>query len=323
MIPEQIQTLKNRSKAATVNVILHITASIIGMLLPLIVQSMVENPLEVAWWQPSGKLILTYIPLIGIAFSFTGALTIIIAFISVDESFHKNLLKKEIEKRSIKDTFSHMKEPLRDKKYRNFILTGFFSRFSGKIIGIAVFPFITYVLLFEDAQFFIYVIISFTCKFGWFAVWKLIGKKHKNLVKIYSWTLIIAIFASALELLFLFQIPNFSVKVALFVVSYGTILGSMYAFNLFATPISAALIDEAAEMRGNSNKQQAVTKISGSYTGASSFMATIGSAFSSILVGIFLFGNNKTDSFILTLCFSTTGLFYLLAFLSIRKVKLK
>ena len=322
MFPEQTQTLKNRSKVATVNSILIIIASIVGLLMPLIVQSLVDNPLEVAWWQPSSAPLLTFIPLIGIAFAIAGAITILITFFTIDESFHTDSLAKEFVKKSIKDTFSHMKDPMKDKKYRKLMITGFFNQFSGKIIGVAVFPFITYVLLFEDAQFFIYIIISITCKFGWFAVWKLIGSKFRNLVRIYSWTLIIAIIASFLELLFLFQIPNFSVKVALFAVSYGTILGSMYVFNLFGPPIAAALIDEAAEKYGNPNKLESIAEISGSYSGANSFLVTIGAAFASIFVGLFLFGNNKSNPTILTICFATTGIFYLLAMLSIRRIKL-
>jgi len=322
MFPEQTQTLKNRSKVATINSILIIVASIVGLLMPLIVQSMVDNPLEVAWWQPSSAPILTFIPLIGIAFAIAGAITVLITFFAIDESFHSDSRNKEFVKKSIKETFSHMQDPIKDKKYRKFMFTGFFNQFSGKIIGIAVFPFITYVLLFTDAQFFIYIIISITCKFGWFAVWKLIGSKFHNYVRIYSWTLIIAIIASFLELLFLFQIPNFSVKVALFAVSYGTILGSMYVFNLFGPPISAALVDEAANNRGNPDRLQVLAEISGSYSGALSFTTTIGAAFASIFVGVFLFGNNKTNPTILTICFATTGIFYLLALLSMRRIKL-
>jgi len=322
MFPEQTQTLKNRSKVATVNSILIIIASIVGLFMPLLVQSFVEIPKEVAWWQPSSLPILTFIPLIGTAFAIAGAITILITFFTIDESFYKTSLEKEFVKRSISDTFSRMKEPMKDKKYRKLMISGFFNQFSGKIIGVAVFPFITYVLLFEDAQFFIYIIISITCKFGWFAVWKLIGTKFRNLVRIYSWTLIIAVIASSLELLFLFQIPNFSMKVALFAVSFGTILGSMYVFNLFGPPISAALIDEAAEKRGNPNKLKSIAEISGSYSGASSFLVTIGAAFASMYVGIFLYGNNKTNPTILTICFATTGIFYLLALLYMRKIKL-
>ena len=323
MFPEQTQTLKNRNKVATINSILIILSSIIGLLMPLIVQSLVDNPLEVAWWQPSSLPILTFIPIIGIAFAIAGVVTVLITFITIDESFHSDLLEEDFIKKSIKETFLQMKDPIKDKKYRKFMTTGFFNQFSGKIIGVAVFPFITYVLLFEDTQFFIYIIISITCKFGWFAVWKVIGSRFQNLVRIYSWTLIIAVIASALELLFLFQIPNFSLKVALFAVSYGTILGSMYVFNLFGPPISAALVDEAADNRGGPDRLQVIAEISGSYSGAISFTTTIGAAIASIFVGVFLFGDNKTNSIILTICFATTGIFYFLALLSMRQIKLK
>jgi Na+/melibiose symporter-like transporter len=58
MLPEQSQTQKNRKKVASNRAMFSIIASILALLLPLIVQSVLPDPQNVKWWQPSGELIL-------------------------------------------------------------------------------------------------------------------------------------------------------------------------------------------------------------------------------------------------------------------------
>ena len=96
MGPEQSQTHKNREKVASVATILSIIASILALLLPLLVQSLLNDPENVKWWEPSGKVILFYIPIIGGLFAIFGFISIILTFYSVDESFHK--ISQEAEK---------------------------------------------------------------------------------------------------------------------------------------------------------------------------------------------------------------------------------
>jgi len=90
MMPEQSQTYKNREKIAAWRAIFMITASILALLLPLIIQSILEDPENVKWWEPSGKVILFYMPIIGVGFASFGLFSLILTFFSVDESFHKN-----------------------------------------------------------------------------------------------------------------------------------------------------------------------------------------------------------------------------------------
>ena len=57
MLPEQSQTLKNRELVASIRVIFRIAASVIAIFLALVVQSMLDDPQHVKWWDPSGKVI--------------------------------------------------------------------------------------------------------------------------------------------------------------------------------------------------------------------------------------------------------------------------
>jgi len=322
MFPEQSQTLKNREKISSIQTIISIVASILALLLPLIVQSMLVKPKEAKWWTASGQLVLFFIPIIAIIFVSFGIIGVFAAFFTIDESFHVNAPTQYIKKKSIKATIQHMKKPILDEKFRKFVLVGFYSGFSGKIIGLVLIPFLTYVMLFVGAKYLIYIIISISCKFGWFLFWKKLINNNRDLIKLYSTCLFTMVIASILELFFLVQLLSFEFKVVLFIISYGTILGSMYAVGLFGGPISGALIDEAADKLNYTNKLEAVSEISGAYAGFSSFMVTVSPAIASIIVGFILTGNNESNPYIITLCLSSTAFFYFLAWLYIRQIKL-
>lgn len=55
MYPEQSQTDENRQKIAAVGTVLNIIASILALLLPLAVQSLLQDPENVKWWGLQGK----------------------------------------------------------------------------------------------------------------------------------------------------------------------------------------------------------------------------------------------------------------------------
>jgi len=322
MFPEQSQTEENRKKIASVGTIWQILASILALLVPLAVQSILTDPENVKWWESSGKIILFYMPLIGATFSIFALFCIILTFFSVDESFHETTLEEETEKVSLNMVFHQMIIPAKDKKYRKFMAMGLFSGISGRIVGLIIIPFLTYVLKFRGTDYFIYVIVSFSCKYGWYFFWKKM-RDRQALVKTFSLCMTLSVIASFLELFFLIEILNFEVKIALFVISYGTVLGSMYAFGLFNGPVFSALVYEAAEEIETKDLDEAVSAISGAYVGLTTFISTLGPAIASILIGIILMGPNQKSSSILTICLASTGIFYLIALLYLRQIKLE
>jgi len=322
MFPEQSQTEENRKKIASVGTIWQILASILGLLVPLAVQSILPDPENVKWWDTSGRIILFYMPLIGASFSIFALFAIILTFFSVDESFHKTTLEEKAEKVSLNMVFHQLIIPARDKKYRKFMAMGLFSGISGRIVGLIIIPFLTYVLKFRGTDYFIYVIVSFSCKYGWYYFWKKM-RDRQALVKTFSLCMALSVIASFLELFFLIEILNFEVKIALFVISYGTVLGSMYAFGLFNGPVFSALVYEAAEETETKGLDEAVSAISGAYVGLTTFIGTLGPAIASILIGIILMGPNQKSSSILTICLASTGIFYLIALLFLRQIKLE
>jgi len=322
MLPEQSQTLKNRSSVAANGTLLTIIASIFVMLFPLIIQSVLEDPENLKWWEPSGKILILYIPIIALIFAIIGVIGIASAFFSVDESFYMSAKSIKIEKKSLKKTFQQMKVPYNDKKYRTFLMVGFNTQFASKVIGIVIMPFLIYVVMFYGTTFLIYVLVAIVCKFGWFYFWRKNQVKY-DLIRAYRLCLIASIIASAFELLFLIQILSFEMRVALFVTTYGTVLGSMYAYGLFNTPLACALVDESAERIDQNKKEKAVSEISGSYFGINGFMQSLGQALASIFVGLFLIGANEENQVVITIIMVSAGLFYLFALIYLIKMRRK
>jgi hypothetical protein len=155
-------------------------------------------------------------------------------------------------------------------------------------------------------------------------------KRQGNLLKTYKLNVIFIAIAAFLELLFLIKM-NLTFGLTIFILSYGTVLGSMYATNLFSQPIINEMVDRAAEMYliKNTNesidKDQAVTRLSGAYYGLMMFASSLLGALSSTIYGVIYQGENSRNPIILTLGLVSMGLFHIvsLVLLQLFKVKFK
>ncbi len=322
MLPEQSQTLENRKKVASTGAFLAIVASIFAMALPLVIQSVLPEPDNVKWWEPSGEVVLLLMPIVGIIFVIFGIISIFLTFFSVDESFHARKSNEVVEKTSLKDTIHQLSIPAKDKKFKKLLSTTFFINISGRIIGIVIIPFLTYVLQFSGSLFFIYIIIAIICKFGGFYFWKAMLVRY-DLIKTFTLCLTFSVVASFFELLFLVNVLSFEIKIALFATAYGTVLAGIYAFGLFSAPITSALIEEAASDFDSQNNENAISNLSGAYFGLLSFITSMGLAISSIFIGFILVGTNEENPIIITILLASTGIFYFIALMFLRKIKLK
>lgn len=321
MLPEQSQTLKNRESVASVRSAFSIIASVVALLLPLIIQSLLDDPSNAKWWTPSGKIVLFYIPIIGTCFAVFGLISVLLIFFSVDESFHDLNGETKSEKVTILGRFRQMAIPARDSNYRNLIIAGFFGGIAGKTLGLLVFPFQTYVLNFTSGGFYTYVLISVFGKFAWYFFWMKIRKRN-HILKSYTTTLILASSFSFIGTFFLIRFLPFEFQLALYIITWSTVLGSMYSGPLFAIPIRAALVHEAAENSEEKEVDVAMAKISGSYYGLSSFISSMGPAIASLLFGFILSGPNQENPIVLILLWCSMGIYYLLSLTFIRRIKI-
>jgi Na+/melibiose symporter-like transporter len=215
-----------------------------------------------------------------------------------------------------------MKSPLWDKKFRKYLSVRFFNSISGKILGIIVIPFLTYTLMFTGSKYYIYVIVSFTSKIIGFYVWRRLLKKN-SILKTYIVCISASIIACFLDLLFLIEIFSAEFELILFIITIGTILGSMYGLGLFNPPLASVLVYEAADRVEDADFDETVSNISGAYFGVSSFIMAAGSSLASLIVGFILTGSNAENSMIITLTISSMGIFYLVSLFFLKRIKLQ
>lgn len=332
VLPEISQTLKNRKKAATVSANLRVLSSIISIAFPNIIQSLLEDPKNTGYWTNSGKFIMNVMPTISIIFAIPVIICILIAFFSIDESFHMDVAN--FKKRTVKDTFKNLFIPVRDKEYMKIMAAGVSSQSSQFVLLFTIIPFIAFVLGRNlslgqiNSLYIFYIIMSITTKFVWLYIWKIIMKKQQNLLKTYKWNVILIMIAAFVELIFIIEL-NLTFGLVLFILSYGTVLGSMYATSLFSAPILNEMVDRAAEMHliknshDSLNKDQAVTRLSGAYYGLMMFATSIVAAFSSTIYGVIFQGDNSRNPIILTLGLMSMGIFHVIALIFLRLFKVK
>ncbi|MHA1991462.1 MAG: MFS transporter [Candidatus Hodarchaeales archaeon] len=332
IIPEISQTLINRKKVAELSANLMIISSIIGISFPNIIQSLIDDPRNTGYWTSSGKFIMNVMPVITIIFGILVAVCILISFFSIDESFH--LRDTNFKKRSIKNTFKNLFIPVKDKEYMKFMAAGVSTQMSQYVLSFTIIPFIAFVLgrnLFPkqiSALYILYIIISNSLKFIWLLIWKIVMDKHQKLLKTYKLNLVFMIFASFLELFFLFELI-LPLGLILFIFSFGTVIGSMYATPLVSSPLLNEMVDRAAEMhliqnsQESLNKDQAVTRLSGAYYGLMMFVASMIGAFTSAIFGFIFQGENSENPVILTLGLVSMGFFQIVALVFLRFFKVK
>ncbi|MFW9880463.1 MAG: hypothetical protein ACFFG0_45930, partial [Candidatus Thorarchaeota archaeon] len=297
-------------------------ASIVALMLPLIVQSLLPDPTNAKWWTDSGRIVTTLIPIIGTGFSFFGLISVLSIFFSVNENFHNLNVEYQQEKISIINRFRQMAIPAKDVSFRYVVIAGFFAGLAGRTLGTLVFPFQNFVLEFRDVAFYTYIFISIFGKFGWYFFW-IKMRKRNHIIKSYSTSLLLAIIASFLGSFFLIPLLPFGAELTLYIITWSTVLGSMYSAPLFSIPLTAALVHEAAEKSEEPDINVAMSKISGSYYGLASFIRSLGPAGITLIIGFILSGENESNPTIMVLLWVIMGFFYSAALVAIKKIKIK
>jgi Na+/melibiose symporter-like transporter len=330
MIPEQCQTEKNRVLVASLQGLFSIFGSVIGILLPMILQSMLEDPTKTKWWQPSGAFLIGRIPFIGGLFAFIGAAFLLLTFFTTDESFQKTNLAQN-QKKTIKETFQQVFQPIQDPKYKPFLVQTVFWNMGMRILMVVILPLLTFVLLLQGVEFIIFVLIIIPFAFGGFLFWNLKIPKY-GLLSGYRYSILISIIMLFLTPIFLLEFSP-SLKLVLAVLIMGLALACLVAGFLFPTPIVSALIDEAAlsfaqtrdltDISLEDRKNDLVSQLSGGYYGLFSFTINFSSGLANLILGGIFTGSNADNPFYIVLSLPVAAILFFLAWSAIRKLSLK
>ena len=331
MLPEQSQTLKNRTKVAEVQGILQIISSVFSIGIPMILQSVIDRD-NAKYWESSGPFIISIIIIMSSILTAIGSILLIFMFFTVDEKFLKNM---EFEKKSVINTFKQTFTPIKDKNYRKFLGMRIFNSIGGTMVGMMVIPFVTYVLgrgkttQQGDFLFVFYPIVSITTKFFWLWIWKKIHKRNQfDIMKSYNMCMTVYVLSAAGEAVFFF-VFSFEITLILFFLIYGTLLGAMFSMNLFSPPLMNAIIDEGARKialkmseEKNIRYDQVVSQISGSYYGLLNFSFSMSGAITTSIVGI-IFAGNETNYIVINSIFVSMSFFFFLSWILLRTIKIE
>ena len=128
---------------------------------------------------------------------------------------------------------------------------------------------------------------------------------------------------SFLDLFYLIPFLNFGSKLILYIIIFSTILGSDYSTPLFAIPITASIIHDAASKIDSDNIEKSISEISGIYYGFSSFLFSAGYSMSTLLAGIILTGANAENPIIILILIATRGIFNSIGLIWLRRLRNK
>lgn len=264
-------------------------------------------------------------PLLALIITILAVILIIIAFFSIDERFHLTS-RDSFNKKSVKGVFRNMFSPFKDKEYMKFLAANVTSQSSRMILGITFMPFLIFVIGFSGTQFYWYILINITAKYGWLFFWTKLLKRKRNLLKAYKINILVTVFASFLELILIIEM-DFGFRIFYLILSYLTVIGATNSIGLFYSPIQMEIIDKAAEdkvLKDNSmDKNEAITRLSGAYFGLFSFSLNISTGIISLVYGFIYQGNNSRDPLTLTLAMASIGIYHLVAWFILKTMKLK
>lgn len=317
MIPEQSETEKNRVDIAALQGILNILGTMIGVILPILLQSNLEDPQNCHWTTPSGQFLLKILPIIGAVFAILEIIFVLITFFNIDESF---LIGRLVEKKTIKEIFRQMLQPLKHDNGLRYMGIVFGFNMAMRVLITIVLPFITYVLILQGNLFIWYIILVIPfAGVGFYGWQKKIGTT--GLTKSFAQSLWIIILILCFAIIFF--IPMNSILSFTFgVLIMGIALSCLVGGFIFPTPILSAIIDEAGNLYGNGRNIN-TSNLSGAYFGMNLFVVNIASAIANLILGVIFTHGNEKNPIMLIISFPIAALIFGIALISVRQIKFK
>lgn len=320
-LPEQSQDEKNRVKVSTIQGMFSIIATIIGIVLPLVLQSIANQP-EMIYETPSDVAMLKLLlPILGIAFGVIAVVFTLFAFVSIDESFAAHETESDtpsMSKTSFKDALASIVWPISDKEYRKWLAASTSMNVGMRMVVKVLAPLCTYVLLLKGSSFIVYILLVLPFAFIGFYIWSKRAKTNGLKDTYCKSTLIAFAFMACTTIFVIFQLVNWLTLVIAFVIIAGALFNIVTGY-LLPNPIISALVDDAPDKV----KEKLGGVVSGSYFGSYLFLLNIASAVGDIIIGILLSGVNARNPFFIALVFPLAGLTYLISVLIFRSSKLR
>jgi len=303
MLPEQAQVDKNRVAISGLQGAFSIVATILGLLLPNIVQSILIDPEHPFHATPDGRLLLTVIPWLAILFAVSAIAVTVFAFFSVDESFHK--VNEARQRTSTKEVLTGIFKPFADMENLRWLITTLLMNTGMRMVTSILLPYMTYVLLLKQSEFIIFMVALLPFAGVGFVFWQ--RRAKKGLKRGYIQSAIVNSLFMASSVIFLFDIGKV-LKVSLAYAIIAVCLFCLVVGYLFPNPIISKLVDLAPS---DDPEQQPVKKSqAGAYFGSYLFILNIANVIGDIIYGFILTGGNEDNPIAIALFFPICAGFY-------------
>ena len=293
LLPELSTDEKNRVKISMIGMTITLVGIILGILGPMLIMGDVTEDLPrddpqlyihgangaIAQEIASGVFVFTIV--FNIIFIICIALMLL---------FTKEPSKSSREKPSISQIFTDIKEPLKDKNFRNYLISFFLSWTPIVSLSYLLMNIATYLLELRGSEFVIFMIVALCAGLFAFVFSQKLSEKH-GIKKTLQICLMIT-FIPFISIFIILLPLDHSITVVLGMILVGLCLIGFVGAMIFPSTIMSAIVDEAEK---SSHKS-----LSGSYAGAYSMVLTGGSATSMLIVSLFLeiFGAEAKISYV-------------------------
>ncbi|MFO8018314.1 MAG: MFS transporter [Promethearchaeia archaeon] len=320
MQPEQSQVEENRIKIGSMIGIFSLIGTVLGIFLPLILQSQLENPNNIFSTPADRKFLLNALPFLGWFFAFLAIIFTLGAFFSTNEDFLHDMPKSEISQSqtSFKDVILNIGRPFQDRNFCFFLLSILLSSVGVRLLLKDLTLYLTFVLYLKESRFITFILPMVLFAVLGFIVWSK-RAQDKGIKSAYlnaQWLVVLALFLTTFLLIDVSQmLLLWLARIFLAILLFGLVVGF-----ILPTPAISELVDEAPE---NILTKMKADSLSGSYFGTYFFIINVGFALGDLILGAILFGPRAENRIAVGLILPIAGFLYLGANLLFRKIKFK
>ncbi|MGV9200593.1 MAG: MFS transporter, partial [Promethearchaeia archaeon] len=317
MQPEQSQVEQNRIKIGSMIGIFSLVGTVLGIFLPLILQSQLKNPDNIFHSTHDRQFLLDALPFLGWMFAILSIGFTLGAFFSTNEDFFHDMPNNEATQTQItlKDVILNIGRPFQDRNFRYFLLSIMLSSIGIRLLLKDLTLFLTFTLYLKESGFITFILPLVLFAVLGFIVWskRAQDKGIKNAYLQAQWLVVIALLLAA------FLLIDFSQTLLLWLarILLAILLFALVVGFILPTPAISELVDDAPDDMLTKMKADS---LSGSYFGTYFFILNVGFALGDLILGLILSGPRAENRIAVGMILPIAGLLYLAANLLFRKI---
>ncbi|NVM01905.1 MAG: MFS transporter [Candidatus Helarchaeota archaeon] len=320
MIPEQSQIEENRIKIGSLTGIFSILATVIGIFLPLIIQSRLITPDAIFYNPIDRQFLIGALPILGWVFAMFVVIFTLLAYFSTNEDFYSEIDEKTTlnEDLKIKKVLKNIFRPFSDKNYYFFLFSMLIATIGIRLLVKNLTLFFTFVLNLKGNAFVLFILPLVTFAVLGFIFWSRrahsVGIK-KSFIQARWFTAISLILTGIL----LIGMPNDILLWIARILFAGVLFGLVVGY-ILPNPAISELVDNSPK---EIMEKMDSNSLSGSYFGTFLFVLNIGHALGDLILGVILMGPNAKNSLAIGIVFPIAGVLYFMSNLILNKIDLR